>query len=179
MKPSNKDLKQDVDNLYNNVRNMREEMEVLRMEFPRITDDSSYINIMQKNFGDKGFLYKINRAQTYDEIIALTKFYFHPEIATRLKELVKEPYNEDEEDPISLNSIVYFLRYCWRIGVRSSERPLITATPDGEIQGNWTKENGRYFILFCFDGETEIFIKTSGGSETKVDNINNLHKEPI
>jgi hypothetical protein len=80
------------------------------------------------------------------------------EIAERLGELRNQPYDRDAgEEPLNLDSVRWFLDYCVRRG--AAERPLMTVTLDGIMQGDWRQgKERRLTIRFYPDGMAWVAI---------------------
>ncbi len=69
------------------------------------------------------------------------------EIEQRLL-MLQVDYEEDYNKEISMESIDMFVRFMTRLGV--SNKPIITATPNGDICAEWKNKNKafNYFIVF-------------------------------
>ncbi len=94
----------------------------------------------------------MSQASDIGDLINFARVYISPDIASRLEELRDAPFDTKlDEKRISDESVRSFLSYCMKRG--RIRRPLITATPDGVIQGDWSGgEKERVSIRF-FPGD--------------------------
>lgn len=99
------------------------------------------------------------RVRNVDAAIKLARRSISIEIAERLRELRTQPYDRSAgEEPLNFDSLRWFLDYCIRKG--STERPLMTVTSDGIIQGDWCQDKDhRITIRFFPDGMAWIAIR--------------------
>ena len=81
------------------------------------------------------------------------------EVADRLDELRNQLYDRSAgEEPLNFDSVRWFLDYCVRRGAK--ERPLMTVTPDGIMQGDWCQgKDRRLTIRFFPDGMAWVAIR--------------------
>lgn len=94
-----------------------------------------------------------------DALIELARKSISAEIADRLTELRSQPYDPSAgEQQLNFESAQWFLDYCSRR--RVVDRPLMTVTPDGTIQGDWRRGSDRRLTIRFFpDGMAWVFIQ--------------------
>jgi len=100
------------------------------------------------------------KARSLDMLLKVARLCLLSKISDRLDELRNLPYDANEgEKPIDPDSVRWFLDYCMRRGVK--QRPIITATPDGMVQGDWRRgAKERVSIRFFPDGLAWVALRT-------------------
>lgn len=121
-----------------------------KKEFTNATgsiEESEYEDISYYRFEDK-----LNKAQSFSELLAIIRQYLSNNIADRLYELRIEPIDiEEGEKTLSLNSAKCLTYYCWMRGI--TESPIITATFDGLLQIDFFDKDNLISIRFINNKE--------------------------
>ena len=79
------------------------------------------------------------------------------EVADRLEEIRVEPVETDEV-PLQAEAAMSFVKYC--IVRQKKSRPLMTATPSGELDATWKGPSGyRVVMRFFKDGSVWVAYK--------------------
>jgi len=98
----------------------------------------------------------------WDTVIELARSRVSVEVADRLIELRNLPI-EDDESALQVGSAYWFVQYCIRLGIR--KRPLITASPMGEIGATWEHGEEEVVDIEFFDDEKIwVALKLEGKS---------------
>jgi hypothetical protein len=85
-------------------------------------------------------------------LINFARVFLSPDIASRLEELRDAPFDAGlEEKRVNDESVRSFLSYCMKRN--HARRPLITATPDGVIQGDWRGDQNERVSIRFFPGD--------------------------
>ena len=75
------------------------------------------------------------------------------EVADRLIELDQQPLDEDEA-PLRAEAAMKFVEYC--VDHQQRGRPLMTVTPDGELDATWKGPEDRVTMRFFSDGSVWV-----------------------
>ena len=94
------------------------------------------------------------------------EMYQHAEmVAERLEHLDELEQEEENEEPISLDSVATFLSFL--VAFSSRAEPGITVTPDGNIYATWKAEGGRHCgIEFAPMRAAKLVLMVPGEAET-------------
>lgn len=106
----------------------------------------------------------IRGARSTDELIHVTRARVDRRLADRLETLTAIPVDSEEgEEPIKLDSAKWLLAFVIDLANRGRGRgvnPLVTATPDGNLQADWRRDHRRAVsIRFFMDGSVQVLLR--------------------
>ena len=101
------------------------------------------------------------QSTSVEEALNVTRNVLSTKLIVRLAEMQSESYDSDQgEGPLFFDSVRWFIDYCLR--TVKKKQPIITATPDGVMQGDWHKDNaGHVTIRFFPNGLAWVSIQTA------------------